>query len=991
MQTKLIRFHVLIVSLFVTVSMAFAQSAPQPDTAHANTPTPKNKLLAAAAAEKDDSAIDYVTSWIGNSFGGNDPNFPTQTNLHVQLDMDTIYVSPDGKVYTNAVWDEGGRPVSVFKDGRIISPLNNQSNSVNWQNGGGVAVAAKDDRIFVGYSPNGTGVGILNSKDMSNSGESLSGSSSLASSHGIFGMDIHNSQLFVTENDVNLVEVFDLKTLTLVDSFSVSNPVRIAVDHAGGFWVSHRDPTPLPATPQGNVFDVNGQMGLPTIDHYDSSGKWVNSITLPPGGSVGALCINPWGALLVADNGPDQNIKIYGNIEHDPILVTTFGEKGGNYAGPVRGRVGPRRFRGMTGIGTDASGNIYVSQSGFGLDMGVGHGVLLQSYAWWGDLNWQLDGLEFVSVGAMDPASEHDFYDAYHHFKMDWSQKPGQEAKYIADTYDRFKYPQDVRVTNIMSTGRIQYIQGKKFLLVGNQGGTLLEIYRFEDAASEIAIPCVAFDYGSFQNGAYQDFVVEPIDGEFIWRDLNGDGQMTLDEFTEPPNNLHRDGGYFHVDTHGDVWQVNYQAENPPYEQSIHLRRYLFQGFDHFGAPIYDFTHTQIYDALVDFPDLTTISGAVFHPNSEGGTLYVSGTSPAQGAFSKIVKIENWDKGNRKPKFAVEIPWDPDPNNPWSPNSFTVSDDFLFVDFWLPHYNLIFSAHDGAYVGKFVPGNDVGGVPNVGNTDEFQANTSFRRPNGEYIVVQEEDYQAKFLMYRWTPPGSLPKPPVPQSPSAVQGAANDEGATLTWTGGPDALIYNVSRSTTSGGPYTIVDTGVYQTTVADVGLTNGQTYYYVVSAEADTGLSSQNSSEVTVTATPVGTTYEAESASYANGPFVVTGCPLCSGGARLGAIIQGSSVTFSPVVVPVAGTYAVRIYEVNGNQPADWGIPTEPTIDVTVNGGTTITSPPLPFTGDWNTPGYTVVNLNLQKGANSIVLSVPAAAPSGDPDIDRIVVPFDPM
>jgi len=157
----------------VAISMTFAQSAPKPDVTHANTVALRNKSLPALTADKDDPDIDYVTSWIGNSFGGNNPNFPTKTDLHVPLDMDSIYVAPDGKVYSNVVWDEGGRPVSVFKDGRIISRLNNQNNSPNWQNGGGVAVAAKEDRIFVGYSPNGTGVGILDAKDMSNTGESL--------------------------------------------------------------------------------------------------------------------------------------------------------------------------------------------------------------------------------------------------------------------------------------------------------------------------------------------------------------------------------------------------------------------------------------------------------------------------------------------------------------------------------------------------------------------------------------------------------------------------------------------------------------------------------------------------------------------------------------------------------------------------------------------------------------------------------------------------
>jgi hypothetical protein len=941
--------------------------------------------------------FEYTTSWIGNTFGGNDPNPPNQTLYHVTLDMNSIYVTPDGKVFTNTGWDEGGRPVSVFEDGRIISSLNDQNNSPNWRAGGGGAVAADDKYIYAAQAtgprpagdPNpldgGQGVFIFNQSDMTNSNLLFTGSTTLYNEMTIYGMALAKGKLYVTENDVNLVEVFDTTSRALVASYSIQNPVRIALDREGGMWISHEDQTPLPTTPAGNVYDINGQMGLPAIDHYSADGRLINTISLPEGGQVGALWIDQWGHLLVGDDGPDQNIKIYGNILQKPELIATFGEKGGNYAGPVPGRVGPKRFRGITGIGTDARGNLYVSESGFGLDKGVGHGVVLESYSPWGDLNWSVEGLEFVSMGSADPRSDTDVYDAYHHFKMDYSAAPGHEATYVADTYNRFKYPDDVRVTSIASTGKIVHIHGKKFLLVGNQGGTLMEMYRFEDA-NEIAIPCVAFDYGSFQAGNYQDFVVQPIDGEFIWRDLNGNGRMDSNEFIEPPNNAHRDGGYFFVDTNGDVWQVNYQAEFPPYESSIHLRRYFFQGFDQYGAPIYDYTHMKIYDALVDLPDMNQIAGAIFKPDfSDGGTLFVAGGTTSQGSFSQVVRYDNWDKGNRKATWITNIPYDPDPNNTWAPNSFTVAGDFFFVDFWEPHYNLVFSAETGTYVGRFVPQQDVGGVNNVGNTDEWQANQAVRRPNGEYLLFQEEDYQSKILMYRWTPPNQLPTPPVPQAPTALTGTPDDETASLTWTGGPDALIYNVGRASQSGGPYTPVQTGVYQTSVFDQGLADGKTYYYVVSAEADTGLTSSNSPEIAVTPKPAGTTYEAENGIFTPPAFVVS-CSECSGGARVGAFVQGVTITFSNVVVPTTGNYAVRIYVVNGNQPSDWGLPQEPSLDVIPNGGNSISSGPLPFTGDWNTPGYTTVNVPLNAGTNTIVLS----APISEPDVDRIVVAFQP-
>ena len=61
-----------------------------------------------------------------------------------------------------------------------------------------------------------------------------------------------------------------------------------------------------------------------------------------------------------------------------------------------------------------------------------------------------------------------------------------------------------------------------------------------------------------------------------------------------------------------------------------------------------------------------------------------------------------------------------------------------------------------------------------------------------------------------------------------------------------ATGYNVKRATTSGGPYTTVASGVTSTNYTDTGLTNGVTYYYVVSASnaIGTGL---DSTEVSVT------------------------------------------------------------------------------------------------------------------------------------------------
>jgi hypothetical protein len=64
---------------------------------------------------------------------------------------------------------------------------------------------------------------------------------------------------------------------------------------------------------------------------------------------------------------------------------------------------------------------------------------------------------------------------------------------------------------------------------------------------------------------------------------------------------------------------------------------------------------------------------------------------------------------------------------------------------------------------------------------------------------------------------------------------------------------------------------------------------------------------------------------------------------------------------------------------------------VIVNGGSIVYSQNMPFTGDWAIPGYVTMNVQLNAGANTIVVGNQDNDTAGGPDIDRIVVPFAPL
>jgi predicted carbohydrate-binding protein with CBM5 and CBM33 domain len=71
---------------------------------------------------------------------------------------------------------------------------------------------------------------------------------------------------------------------------------------------------------------------------------------------------------------------------------------------------------------------------------------------------------------------------------------------------------------------------------------------------------------------------------------------------------------------------------------------------------------------------------------------------------------------------------------------------------------------------------------------------------------------------------------VPNPPTNLMATAGSNQVSLTWTGSTGATSYNLKRSTINGGPYTNVLVGVAGTSVTDVGLNNGTTYFYVVTA-----------------------------------------------------------------------------------------------------------------------------------------------------------------
>ena len=96
-------------------------------------------LSFAACVASAETVLNAKTSWIGNTFGFGDGTW-------TQINITAIAVSPDGKVYTNAPWDESGAEASTYQNGKMLGFA---GGTHGWGAGGGNAIAVNQHYVFM--------------------------------------------------------------------------------------------------------------------------------------------------------------------------------------------------------------------------------------------------------------------------------------------------------------------------------------------------------------------------------------------------------------------------------------------------------------------------------------------------------------------------------------------------------------------------------------------------------------------------------------------------------------------------------------------------------------------------------------------------------------------------------------------------------------------------------------------------------------------------
>ncbi|MGD0896643.1 MAG: hypothetical protein ABR915_02330 [Thermoguttaceae bacterium] len=699
-------------------------------------------LLAPGAGETPgpaavEPALRYTVSWLGNTFA--------EPDKWVQMDAAAMFVANDGTVYLNVFWEEGGRNVGIYKDGQCTG---NAGHTHGWGYEGGEAVTANAKYLFIAQHVNNEGGGLKSPKTWPPKSKGWTGVSRRLRD----GKPAPFAAGKVGDGDTLkgcflMVNEFDEKAAVAITGLAATDERLCVADAAGK--IRTFDPNTMAKTggfdvprarqialaPDGSLWIIQGAEGTAPakILHYSAAGEAlpgaVSGVAVPA-----ALACDAKGQLLVADNGPDQQLKIFDTATCRQ--VGTFGAKGGILSG-MKGQVGPQRFNGPAGVGVDAAGNIYVACRGRVNRYGNGTGLVLESYKPGGPRNWQLLGLEFVDMADVDPADDANVYTKAQHFVMDYGRLPGQEWSYKGHTLDRFAYPNDPRLHVDCFSIFARRIGGKLFLFSVDMYAERLVIFRVT-GKDEIAIPCGYFAQRP-QPGPWPPH--QPAKSQWIWLDKNANGDFDADEYQSAPIPDAAGEGWW-VDSEGDVWQAG---------DANTTRRFPCQGLDSNGVPKYSFATAKTEPAPEPFIRLQRVE---YFPETD--TMYLSGYSKEfpnrKGNWKTVGKVvcryDAWSTKKAK-RWELHPPFDEAQERSetyGTPVSMSVAGDYLFIAYLKTAEVRVYEAGTAEYRGTLRPGNNMSGW-----LDLPYAVRAHKRANGEYLVFAEEDAKAKIIMYRWRP------------------------------------------------------------------------------------------------------------------------------------------------------------------------------------------------------------------------------------------------
>gem|GEM_PF-371128 len=608
--------------------------------------------------------------------------------------------------------------------------------------------------------------------------------------------------------------IADVNGQTLYISDTVDNLIQVW-STAGVFQYQWNSPTPGAIAVETNgAYLWVAQMSTGTLTRYGTNGIAGTVISLGTNSRPSALYINPQNQLWVGDQGPDMNIKIYTNLTATPGLSGTYGVTGG-YLSTNGGAI-----MGSTGA------KRFTRVVGIGSDNAGNVYVLNNPWGGTWDLgrNGGTDLHCYNSAGAMIWSLQS------LNFEGGAASDPGTDGTnlysgeflftglggggFVANTINPFLYPMDERLdTNSQSRG---FDFGNVACVVTNR--ILVALGQSADIA-----------YTYYFNAA-NGYIAIP------GQAFGATGARIRNGFQLEP-------------TTGDIW-LSYNASGT-------ITHYPLTGFNTNGQPV--------WGSPVSVPTPATIAPLNrlgYVPGSD--TMVLGGGSSDWTLIGNRVEVYNgWLAGNTTaPGTVITL-------TRAQAKSMAVAGGYLFVGYYATNSIDVFELDTGSLVQTLTNSSSA----YVGNDiDSMYGITAYLKSNGQYQITKDNYNGSSVVIYTWP----LTGPPDPPAGLAATAVGSDQN-NLSWTASINAASYNIKRATVSGGPYTIIASGVTAASYSDIGLAAGTTCYYVVSAVNTSG-EGVNSTEAGVTTfdsswltQDIGVVQSGDGVSYGNGTYTVTG------------------------------------------------------------------------------------------------------------------------
>ncbi|MFM0501405.1 NHL repeat-containing protein [Paraburkholderia caffeinilytica] len=613
----------------------------------------------------------YTTDWLANTFG--------TLAAHVGNTARSMWVAPEGVIYTASLWDENEGGVAIYQNGKSIGSM-----GINSEFQGG-AITGNATSIFAALQfSTAYGSGAVGRYNRATQKRDLlipvSTWNAVKRGDVITGLATTGSLLYASDFLGNRVRVYTTDGVWQQD-INISSPGALALDGRGNLWVA--------------------QQSAATIVEFSLAGAPLNTIQMPATSRPSALYFDASsGQLMVGDQGPDMNIKLY-NVSGAPTLIGTFGIQGGylDTTTGIKGQVGDKRFTRVVGIGKDAAGNLYVLNNpwGGGWDLGRNGGTDIHAYGPAGNLQWKLQSLNFEAVAAPDPVTDGAYF--YGGTNIYTGTAGGT---FVANTVDPFSYPSDPRL-NMNDTqrdehfGQLVSVGGNRILVASGQNPGIFYFFHFNAASGYIAIPDASIPGPAFDT-------TRPITGGFC------------------------------IDSRGDVWAG--------LDRTNHIYHYPLVSFDGTGKPTWG------PGIAISIPQsIRPLTRILYLPESDTMILAqgITGSSDWTAMQSRIEVYHGWSAGNTtKPDPVINL-------TSANPKSIAAAGNYLFVGYvhTVPNidaFNLTTGHLDTTLI------NSSAGTVDVGNdVDSMYGLRAYLRSAGEYVITKDNYNGSSVIVYRWTP------------------------------------------------------------------------------------------------------------------------------------------------------------------------------------------------------------------------------------------------